>query len=169
MSMHQELDDQGRAVQEQQRAVAAWMRSVMAEKNLLPTNWAIAAGLSRSTVNRAIKEDYRNISTTKTLLLLAKAAGVPPPIDLGRGDTAIPSSQVLGAILVEMLRIMVPRQKWDDELALPLGRAMRQSLLEMATEAEQEGDLMALARKTARMAARLQRREDDIQESPESD
>jgi hypothetical protein len=156
-------------VHEQQKPVVKWMREVMEAKKLLPTNWALEAGLARATVNRALKETNEFVTSTRTLFKLAKAAGVPPPIDLGTGTPGIPPSSILGAMALEMLRYLVPEQEWDQGLELPLGRALRQALLEMAEEVEQHGDKIAYARLAGRMAARTQMRGDDKRSDPEND
>lgn len=59
--------------------IRAWMRRVMAEKELTPAAWARRAGVAPSTIQRAIKEDYAFITSSRTLAKLAGAAGVTPP------------------------------------------------------------------------------------------
>lgn len=59
--------------------IREWMLRVMRDKKLTPAAWAHGAGIAKSTINRAIKEDYQFVTSTKTLARLANAAGVTPP------------------------------------------------------------------------------------------
>jgi hypothetical protein len=156
-------------VHEQQKPVVAWMKEVMEAKRLKPTPWALSAGLARATVNRALKDTHDFVTSTRTLFKLAKAAGVPPPIDLGTGSPDIPPTTSLGPMMVELLRVMVPDREWSDDLQIPLGRALRQALLEMAEDGEELADQIAHARLAGRMAARSQLREDGESEAHEND
>ena len=55
------------------------MKAVLAEKSWTARRWAKEAELSPSTVQRPLKEDYANVTSTRTLLKLARAANVAPP------------------------------------------------------------------------------------------
>lgn len=56
-----------------------WLNSVMTEKGLTPPQWAKAAGVAASTIQRAIKPSYKFVTSSKTLAKLAAAAGATPP------------------------------------------------------------------------------------------
>lgn len=56
-----------------------WLNAVMAEKGLTPPQWARAAGVAASTIQRAIKPSYKFVTSSKTLAKLATAAGAVPP------------------------------------------------------------------------------------------
>jgi hypothetical protein len=56
-----------------------WLNSVMQEKGLSPPQWARAAGVAASTIQRAIKPSYKFVTSSKTLAKLASAAGATPP------------------------------------------------------------------------------------------
>ena len=59
------------------------MRSVMQRHNLSARRWAEQAGLGKDTVSRAIRDDYDNVTSTRTIIKLAEAIGEQQPI-LGR-------------------------------------------------------------------------------------
>jgi SOS-response transcriptional repressor LexA len=59
--------------------IREWLLSVMREKDLTPPVWAKRAGVAASTIQRAIKPDYKFTTSTKTLAKLAAAAQVQPP------------------------------------------------------------------------------------------
>lgn len=62
-----------------------WMRQILRERDLSPAAWAHSAGVSPSTVQKAIKEDYQFVTSTRTLARLANAIGVTPPtVDPGQ-------------------------------------------------------------------------------------
>lgn len=56
-----------------------WMKRVMTEHDLTPAAWARKAGLAPSTIQRAIKENYQFVTSTRTISRLAQAVGVTPP------------------------------------------------------------------------------------------
>jgi hypothetical protein len=56
-----------------------WMKRVMKEKDLSPAAWARISGVAASTVQKAIKEDYQFVTSTRTLTRLASAVGATPP------------------------------------------------------------------------------------------
>lgn len=60
-------------------AIRAWMKETMAAKGLGPTEWADKAKVARSTVFRALKDDYQFKTSTSTLAKLASAAEVAAP------------------------------------------------------------------------------------------
>lgn len=74
--------------------IREWMKGVLAEKSWTARKWAQEADLSPSTVQRPLKEDYANVTSTRTLLKLARAAGVSPP-DIGVISASAPESMEL--------------------------------------------------------------------------
>jgi len=68
-----------------------WLMSVMDEKGLSPPQWAKRAGVAASTIQRAIKPDYKFVTSTKTLAKLAGAVGATPPrVEKATNDTISP-------------------------------------------------------------------------------
>jgi SOS-response transcriptional repressor LexA len=65
--------------------VADWLRRVIDSTGLKAAAWARQAGVSPSTVTRALDPDATSTLSTETIRKLAAAAGVPPP-DLGSGQ-----------------------------------------------------------------------------------
>jgi hypothetical protein len=63
-----------------------WLQQTMADKELSVYGWADRAGVSKSTIFRALKDDVDNLLSTRTLARLALAAGVRPP-DIVPDDT----------------------------------------------------------------------------------
>lgn len=57
-----------------------WMKSVLEKKDWSAFRWAKEAGVAPSTVQRALKEDYEFVPSSKTLDKLARAANSPSPI-----------------------------------------------------------------------------------------
>lgn len=56
-----------------------WMKSILAERDWSPARWAKEAGVAPSTVQRAIKDDYAFVTSSRTLDKLARAANSPAP------------------------------------------------------------------------------------------
>lgn len=148
------LSDQRLAeVQEKQRPIAEWLQAVMRDKGITSAAWAKKAGMGRGTVSRAIRDDYPFVMSARSIIQLAKAVGVAPPIELGSQDGGIPSGSEFAAILGVILELLVPEREWPQEVLLPLGKALRHTLIEIA---EEDGDPL----KAARIAARQQLDED---------
>lgn len=62
--------------------IREWMKRAMREHDTNPAAWARMAGVAASTIQRAIKDDYQFVTSTRTLERMAKALGVtPPPVD----------------------------------------------------------------------------------------
>jgi hypothetical protein len=59
--------------------IREWMKQVMAAHSLSPAAWARMAGIAPSTIQRAIKEDYQFVTSSRTLGKLATAVGESPP------------------------------------------------------------------------------------------
>ena len=136
-------------------AIAEWIKGVMASTGLKPTAWSIKAGMSRSTVGRALNPKYTYITSTMTLIKLAQAAGVAPPLDLGVGAAGIPTSTVFTRIVLVAMKRIAPGQTWTEAQLDPVGRALRMTLLELAENPEGSNDV-AMAERAARMAIRQQ-------------
>lgn len=71
-----------------------WMKSVLAEKGWSPARWANEAGVAPSTVQRAIKDDYAFVTSSRTLEKLARAANIPAP-GISANHSPIASPQFL--------------------------------------------------------------------------
>lgn len=59
--------------------IRAWMLAVLAETGLTARQWAQAAGVAPSTIQRAIKPDYQFVTSSRTLAKLAAVAKVELP------------------------------------------------------------------------------------------
>jgi hypothetical protein len=149
-------DERHLEVQDQQRPIAEWMLGVMRAKGLNPTGWAKLASLGRDTVSRAVKDDYKHVTSTTTLLKLARAAGVAAPVHLGAAPRGVPSAEVLAGIFDELLTRLVPDRIWPKPLFEALGKALRHTLLELAEDGERPSEV-----EHARMAARIASRQID--------
>lgn len=139
-----------------QAQIATWIRAVMREKGLRPTEWSLRAGMSRATVTRALDPKYPHVTTTTTLINLARAAGVPPPLDMGAGSYGIPAAPILRNILLIGLAKIAPEIDWQPERVMPLAQAIRLLLLELADHPDilQNPEEMDFA---VRLALRLDR------------
>lgn len=60
--------------------IRSWMKTVLEEKDWSPARWAREAGVAPSTIQRAIKDDYEFVTSSRTLDKLAKAADTPAPL-----------------------------------------------------------------------------------------
>lgn len=56
-----------------------WLRETAAARGWTYARWAKQAGVAASTVQRAIRDDYEFVTSSRTLAKLAEAAGVDPP------------------------------------------------------------------------------------------
>lgn len=79
----------------EQKPIADWMREVMAKRGLSAWQWAKDAGLGRDTVSRAIRDDYTSVTSTRTLLALARAANVPPPDGVAAAAQPLPINELV--------------------------------------------------------------------------
>lgn len=80
-----------RAVQENAATAAdirAWLNRVLDETGLSVTDWATKAGIARTTIARALKEEYPFVTSSRTLAKLASAAGVSAP-DVGAAQPRV--------------------------------------------------------------------------------
>ena len=59
--------------------IREWMKKVMVEHDLSVHDWAKKAGVSPSTIFRAIKDDYAFVTSSRTLAKLAAPVGALPP------------------------------------------------------------------------------------------
>lgn len=60
--------------------IRAWMNGVLTAKGWSAAQWAGAAGVAPSTIQRALKPSYAFVTSSRTLEKLASVAGVPPPV-----------------------------------------------------------------------------------------
>ena len=140
-------------VQEQQKPIATWMKSVVARRGITASDWAKRAGLGRNTVSRAMREDYPHITSTTTLLRLANVVGDRPPIH--SGPAPLPSEDMLTDILATILLVAVPDRPVSLVVTLALAGALRDTLGLLANDAAVAAD-PAQARLVARTTALLQ-------------
>ncbi len=143
-----------RRMDPRQRPIADWMNAVMAEHHLSARAWADKAKLGKDTVSRAVREDYAHVTSTRTIAKLAEAVGETPP----GAAAAIPSGETFASILAVLLPAAGLAALPAEDVLLALGRALRDTLLELADDAALAGDpshALSLARVSARQIARL--------------
>lgn len=136
----------------EQQIVTKWMLSQLDRLQWKPEKWAREAGLSPTTVTRAMAPAYNSVSSVPTLHELARAAGVQSVLDfLDAQVTVAPRYPLITAILLELLPMVgcnlpeekvralaealsqtlagldeqVPAQRGDPEVARLLARAAR--------------------------------------------
>jgi hypothetical protein len=138
-----------RTMQERQKVIAEWMRSVMDRRDLSARKWAELASLGKDTVSRAIRDDYPHVTSTTTIAKLAEVVNERPPGLAG----AIPSVAVLVQVVAEIQRLTIGTNQTDRDLTLALAEALRDTLLHLADEPEDADDprvVLALARASIR-------------------
>ena len=59
--------------------IREWMKATLERDGLTVDGWAKLAGVHKSTIHRALKDDYAFVTSSRTLNRLAQAAGVSPP------------------------------------------------------------------------------------------
>lgn len=61
------------------QVIRDWMKQVLAETGWTVAHWASKARVAKSTIHRALGDDYEFMTSSKTLAKLASAAGVEAP------------------------------------------------------------------------------------------
>lgn len=81
------------------RIIREWMTRTLKEKGMTVDEWAARSGVARSTIFRAMKADYKFVTSSRTLDKLARAAGVTPPVlaRIDDGDQAALAGYIEGA------------------------------------------------------------------------
>jgi DNA-binding LacI/PurR family transcriptional regulator len=138
-------------MKEQQRQIAAWLRDVMDRRQISAREWATRAGLGKDTVSRAIRDDYDNITSTRTLAKLADALGEKPPGAAG----GVPSAEVLTEILTVVISA-VDGQNLAPDVMSAMAEALRDTLLHLADDPE-AANSPTQSRALAKAATRRQR------------
>lgn len=92
-----------KSVKQQQAAVVRWMESQLDRLGWSAEQWARAAGLSPTTVTRALTPAPKSVSSVPTLHALARAARVPSVIDFLEGDAMLNLSPDAMTVLIEEL------------------------------------------------------------------
>lgn len=137
---------------DRRQIIADWLKSVMASKKLKPTRWSSDAGLSPSTIGRALSPKYDNVLSASTLVALARSAGVPAPFTPGSGQ-GVPNVETLAEIFSVMIRRMMPNYHFSPETLIPYAQAFRAVLLEMADAPDIAND-PTMADRLTRLAIR---------------
>ncbi len=75
-------------MKQEQQVITEWMRWVMYRRHWSAAQWGKEAGISGSTITRAMQESYHGVTSLPVLDQLARAAGVPSPLDVLRPDIA---------------------------------------------------------------------------------
>jgi hypothetical protein len=77
--------------------IRRWLNDVLASKQWSAREWAIRAGVSPTTVTRALAPDYEFVTSSRTLTKLADAAGVAPLEATSSNDGYVPIVGMVGA------------------------------------------------------------------------
>ena len=136
----------------QQRVIAEWMLDVTKRRNISARAWAELAGLGKDTVSRAMRENYDNVTSTRTLALLAEAIGENPP----GAAAGVPALDVLEEIL-QVIVTTVDGVAIAPPQLTAIVRALREVLLHLADDQQAAADRLqgrAIARAVARQQAR---------------
>lgn len=117
-----------------QRIIADWMERTRAAKGFSWPEWARRANIkAATTLTRAVKDDYDSVTSMETIDALAKAAGVPSPLDYMAGTaSAAPAgppvnAEALKPILTELMRL-APNGGWTAQDAGRLAEAIEYGL-----------------------------------------
>jgi transcriptional regulator with XRE-family HTH domain len=111
----------------EQRPIAEWMRDVIARRGISARQWAERAGMGKDTVSRAVRDDYQNVTTVRTIIKLSDALNEPPP---GSAST-IPSVESLSEIVQVIADMAAKRQPGAATIRI-LAEALRETLLALA-------------------------------------
>jgi hypothetical protein len=148
-SVHSRDGFAGNQVRNLQAVVVRWMGRQLERLGWSAERWAREAGLSPTTVTRAMSPSYGSVSSVPTLHALARAAGVPSIVDFLDGQALILGDfPVLAAILEEILPAAGCNlsQERTVETAEAIGRAVC-GMLEQPPDRRNDPDLArALAR-----------------------
>ena len=118
-----------------QQPIALWMRGVVDRHGLSARAWAERAGLGKDTVSRAMRDDYANVTSTRTIAKLAEVIGERPP----GAAAAVPSA----ASCLEMVRIILAlaeNGRPGPDTILELSASLRETLLTLADEPDAAAD-----------------------------
>lgn len=131
-----------------QQPIAEWMREVMARRSMTARGWADKAGLGKDTVSRAIRDDYANVTSSRTIGKLADAIDERPPGAAG----SVPSAESLEAILVTILAAAKEAPPGPASMRV-LASSLRETLLGLLDEPVGSND-PALSRALVRSSIR---------------
>lgn len=62
--------------------IREWLRENLQREGISVEDWAKRAGVAKSTIFRALKDDYQFVTSSRTLAKLAEAVGADPPSGL---------------------------------------------------------------------------------------
>lgn len=62
--------------------IRAWLKETLEREGLTVEQWAVRAGVHKSTIFRAMKDDYEHVTSARTLRKLADAVGGESPLAL---------------------------------------------------------------------------------------
>jgi hypothetical protein len=136
-------------MQERQKPIADWMRAVMERRDISARSWAEQAKLGKDTVSRAIRDDYKHVTSTTTVAKLAETIGERAPGLAG----AVPSAEALAGVLSELHLALLGAPRPSADVVQALAEALRDTLLHLADEPEAADDprlSSALARASVR-------------------
>lgn len=117
----------GETMRGMQSIVVNWMERQLHRLNWKPERWAKEAGLSPTTVTRAMSDDYASVSSVPTLHALARAAKTPSVLDFLSGYAGMtPPPEMLTIVLEELLPVIgcYPEPSQIDSLGEAISRTL---------------------------------------------
>lgn len=125
----------------QQRIIVSWMQAQIERLRISPAAWAKRAGISPTTVTRAMSEDYPAVTSVPTLVALAEAGGIPTCLDFLASQTL--GLGMPGAMRQVLVHILDGSGCTEDGRAEQISEAMIEALatLSLASIAAQNDAL----------------------------
>lgn len=101
----------------EQKIVVAWMKRIMGLRDWSAEQWSRRAGISPTTLTRAMRPSYDGVTSLPVLHKLAQAADTDSPLDLLRGRRVIieipqehQTSERVAAMVAEVLQEVLQRR-----------------------------------------------------------
>ena len=133
---------------DRQKPIALWMRDAVDRHSISARAWAAKAGLGKDTVSRAMRDDYANVTSTRTIAKLAEVIGERGPGAAG----AVPSVESCQEI-VRIILALADKGRPGPDTIRELSASLRETLLTLADEPDAADDPM-MSRTLLRSAIR---------------
>ena len=133
---------------DRQKPIALWMRDAVDRHSISARAWAEKAGLGKDTVSRAMRDDYANVTSTRTIAKLAEVIGERGPGAAG----SVPSVESCQEI-VRIILSLADKGRPGPDTIRELSASLRETLLTLADEPDAAGDPM-MSRTLLRSAIR---------------
>lgn len=131
------------SMQPEQKIIADWILRTLEEKGWTFADWAHAAKTTPTNISRAVKDDYKSVTSVRTLVQLAEAAGKPTVLDFlaADGSNAQPSQDAPApsveavAMLLNAVVPLLPRGRMTVESQRVVAAALVHGLQLLGTSA----------------------------------